>query len=295
MYKKKQDFQKNGGGGGQKKSHTDWGANFSGKGGKDGGDRYERKIRLDDDVALEKKFSIDILGSGDPRIGYLFNMKQSAIQCDDENTHISALLLYFVQLDGSSFRASLAFRPYLLVDVLPQFGVSNLDSLADLLGRKYESSGVVTELVQKDDLEMPDHLTGRKHTFIRLNFPNTESINEVKRSLQEIVKGNNTRLRGSTLIQDADEFDDQPRAPAGGTDPLDYISGLFEHDVSLINRASIDLEVRCGHWYKVNRRSALDLTLELMPDFKQKPLLRVFAFDIETTKAPLKFPDSKFD
>ena len=32
-----------------------------------------------------------------------------------------------------------------------------------------------------------------------------------------------------------------------------------------------------------------------LPDKLDKADLRILAFDIETTKAPLKFPDSKFD
>jgi DNA polymerase epsilon subunit 1 len=36
-------------------------------------------------------------------------------------------------------------------------------------------------------------------------------------------------------------------------------------------------------------------SLKQLPDKLDKADLRVFAFDIETTKAELKFPDSKFD
>jgi hypothetical protein len=35
--------------------------------------------------------------------------------------------------------------------------------------------------------------------------------------------------------------------------------------------------------------------MTLLPDKLDKADLRIFAFDIETTKSPLKFPDSKFD
>merc|ERR550514_2481114 len=67
----------------------------------------------------------------------------------------------------------------------------------------------------------------------------------------------------------------------------------------------IDCKLRCGKWYEVDRPTPAapedrDLNdsqclIRSLTDMTVKPPLRIFAWDIETTKLPLKFPDSAFD
>ena len=47
-------------------------------------------------------------------------------------------------------------------------------------------------------------------------------------------------------------------------------------------------------WYDVHLEGPMMKSLDLRDDTDRAPL-RVLAFDIETTKQPLKFPDVKFD
>lgn len=55
-----------------------------------------------------------------------------------------------------------------------------------------------------------------------------------------------------------------------------------------------DLDIRCGQWYDVGV-SNNGVTLEKRTDLLQRAEVRVCAFDIETTKLPLKFPDADYD
>ena len=264
---------------------TDWG------GREEKSDKMPRKMRSDEDTSLEKKFGVDILQQGEERTGYLFNMKPSTIYSEEDNEHVSCLLLYFIDRSGRSFRASFPFTPYLLVDVLPSFGAHNLDSLGNLLATKYEAQGAISSLIKKDDLELADHLSGKKHVFIKLTFPNADCLSEAKRGLNSVVKANLTRIRGGVILDEDEEL----TAEVVGSDPLDYLCGLFEHDVALTNRACIDEDIKAGRWYNVKKRSLLEMDLVYLPEMLVKPDLRVFAFDIETSKAPLKFPDAQYD
>ena len=82
-------------------------------------------------------------------------------------------------------------------------------------------------------------------------------------------------------------------------DVLDCIVDIREYDVPYTTRVAIDLELRCGAWY----RTASFPTTEVFGGVKCEPLKdmlvkaepRVLAFDIECTKAPLKFPDAEHD
>lgn len=70
-----------------------------------------------------------------------------------------------------------------------------------------------------------------------------------------------------------------------------------EYDVPYHVRVSIDEKIFCGSWYKIqsygdqlNRP-----TITIYNDLIDRPDAIVLAFDIETTKLPLKFPDSATD
>lgn len=52
--------------------------------------------------------------------------------------------------------------------------------------------------------------------------------------------------------------------------------------------------MRCGQWYDVSV-SSTGVMLERRTDLLQRAEIRVCAFDIETTKLPLKFPDAEYD
>lgn len=53
-------------------------------------------------------------------------------------------------------------------------------------------------------------------------------------------------------------------------------------------------DVRCGQWYDVSI-SSTGVFLEKRIDLLQRAEVHVCAFDIETTKLPLKFPDAEYD
>lgn len=54
------------------------------------------------------------------------------------------------------------------------------------------------------------------------------------------------------------------------------------------------LDFRVGLWYNVKATNG-KISLELRPDLVKRAEPVVLAFDIETTKLPLKFPDAAFD
>ncbi len=55
-----------------------------------------------------------------------------------------------------------------------------------------------------------------------------------------------------------------------------------------------NVDIHCGNWYTVKPKDGT-VTLDLRADIVQRADPKVLAFDIETTKLPLKFPDAKFD
>ncbi|KAL4229089.1 hypothetical protein ACF0H5_012128 [Mactra antiquata] len=68
-----------------------------------------------------------------------------------------------------------------------------------------------------------------------------------------------------------------------------------EHDVPYHVRVSIDKSYNVGHWYSVKGRGNMPPEITRREDLVHRPDPVVLAFDIETTKLPLKFPDSSID
>jgi len=68
-----------------------------------------------------------------------------------------------------------------------------------------------------------------------------------------------------------------------------------EHDVPHHVRVSIDANIFCGIWYSVKSRGSEPPIITRKEDMIEPPEPIVLAYDIETTKLPLKFPDASID
>ena len=78
------------------------------------------------------------------------------------------------------------------------------------------------------------------------------------------------------------------------TDYEEAMIDIREYDVPYHMRYMIDTDVRCGKWYSVRAEHGA-VTLTLQEQMLDRGEVRVCAFDIETTKLPLKFPDAEHD
>lgn len=76
---------------------------------------------------------------------------------------------------------------------------------------------------------------------------------------------------------------------------LSAIVELREYDVLYHTRVMIDFDIRVGNWYRVDFGDHQIRKMTLVTEEKERPDFVVLAYDIETTKLPLKFPDPKLD
>jgi DNA polymerase epsilon subunit 1 len=76
---------------------------------------------------------------------------------------------------------------------------------------------------------------------------------------------------------------------------LSKIIDIREYDVLYHIRTCIDSELRCSFWYSIDMDGPMMTKFEHLKSKLDKADLRILAFDIETTKAALKFPDARFD
>lgn len=214
-------------------------------------------------------------------------------------------------MDGSRFKCTVPYKPYFLVKPHPQQALE----LARFLTRKYSGQLANLEHIYKEDLDLPNHLTGLKQQYLKLSFTNQTAMVKVKRELMAAVRRNVEREKSNTfymqMLSSSLGAGNTARdgARVGGDDEsglsdnkkqMDYYDSILdmrEYDVPYHVRVSIDLRIFCGQWYNIRCRGGnLDLpVITARPDILERPEPVILAFDIETTKLPLRFPDAQTD
>lgn len=220
------------------------------------------------------------------RTGWLVNMHPTLVPQDSGLTKGSALSptgvsgvdFYFLDEEGGGFKSTITFDPYFLVACRDE---SKTNDVEEYLKKHLEHCLKRVEVVIKNDLSMSNHLVGLQRTMLKLTFANTNNLFEARKILRPIVMDNeNNQLQRSMYSSN--------NGTAQDTKML--ISDIREYDVPYHVRVAIDKDIRVGKWYKVASQGFLEI--------KEKVAFAdpvVLAFDIETTKAPLKFPVATVD
>ncbi|XP_053674267.1 DNA polymerase epsilon catalytic subunit 1 [Anopheles nili] len=269
----------------------------------DGDDTNEigyRQSRENDQI--DQKYGFERVKDTQERTGYLINIHSTKILNEDRRL-VAALDMYFLQMDGSRYKTTVIYAPYLLLITRDGHSLE----VAKFLSKKYSGQLLSVEHIQKEDLDLPNHLSGLKQNMLKLSFPNTTQMNKVKRDLNNAVQKNREREKTNTYymqmlsvsLSTAIRFEDaegEGSKPNQNVDFYDYIVDMREHDVPYHVRVSIDLNIFCGTWYTIRCRGSDEPPIITpRPDILDRPEPVVLAFDIETTKLPLKFPDAQTD
>lgn len=245
---------------------------------------------------IDSKYGFDRVKDSTERTGYLINMHSTEI-LDEDRRLVAALDLFFIKMDGSRFKVSVVYQPYLLV--LPQANQSL--EVARFLGKKYAGQIIKIEHIKKEDLDLANHLSGLQQDFIKMTFANNTAMIKVRRELLAAVRKNREREKTNTnyikmlsnSLQQASIQQDHGMRTA---DYLDSIVDVREYDVPYHVRVSIDLKINCGLWYNIRCKGGnVAPIITPRPDILERPEPVILAFDIETTKLPLKFPDAQTD
>ena len=142
----------------------------------------------------------------------------------------------------------------------------------------------------KIDLSQLNHLAGQPQLYLRLNFRTVQDLVDTRNTLRPIVEANRRKEEREGLYwQETNKIEYEE------DNMMNYITEICEDDVLYHVRVMIDKDIRCSFWYNVRVNGALIIKLDKLDNEISKGDLRIMAFDIETTKAPLKFPDPKFD
>ncbi|ODV90059.1 hypothetical protein CANCADRAFT_1791 [Tortispora caseinolytica NRRL Y-17796] len=244
---------------------------------------------------LDARFGFPRYESGPKKIGWMFNMHSTTYfdeLSDNKKQERAAVDYYFLADTGGTFKATVVFDPYFLVACKPGTEADVEEYLRRLLVDTVKSTTRIT----KEDLNLANHLVGKRRQFIKLTFHTITLLLQARKTLFGIVKPASTNsLSDAFTDYSSHGFDiDFNGERASVRDSSECIVDIREYDVPYHVRVAIDKAVRIGKWYEVEAVNGETRITELT-DRVYRPDPVVLAFDIETTKDTLKFPDAKKD
>lgn len=251
--------------------------------------------RIDESQGFER------FEAGKKRVAWLCNMHSTAIEDSKTPGGRAAVDFYFIGDKGDTFKAAVEYQPYFLIAVKK----GKEAEVEEWVRRGHEGLVRGVERVDKEDLKMPNHLLGHRRTFLKLLFANVNDLLAVRRAITPIAEKNKSKISAMDTYAEVasanagfDLFDDgeaeRDRRPTTIADASDFIVDIREYDVPYHVRVAIDLDIRIGKWYTVEAKHG-HISLRCIEERLQRADPIVMAFDIETTKLPLKFPDAAID
>lgn len=105
---------------------------------------------------------------------------------DETGIEKSGMDLYFIERGSNTnnsgegnFKATVFFEPYLYLDVSDP---RRMMEISNTLIKRFE--GCKVQVVEREDLDLPNHLSGKKHPFLKLSFGTTSELMDAKSQLR---------------------------------------------------------------------------------------------------------------
>jgi DNA polymerase epsilon subunit 1 len=124
--------------------------------------------------------------SGKKKVGWLVNMHSTAIEDENVPGGKAGVDYYFIGEDGDTFKATLEYDPYFLLAVRK----GREQEVEEYCRKAYEGLVKGIKRVEREDLSMPNHLTGYRRTLLQLSFANVNDLLAVRKAVIPVVEKN---------------------------------------------------------------------------------------------------------
>lgn len=141
--------------------------------------------------SIDESMGFARFDSGPKRVGWLCNMHSTTVQDENIPGGRAGVDFYFIgEQEGETFKATLEYEPYFLIAVKR----GREAEVEEWIKRTAE--GVVRRItrVEKEDLQMPNHLVGYRRTLLQLNFANVSDLLAVRKLVLPIAEKNKKNM-----------------------------------------------------------------------------------------------------
>ncbi|XP_068968210.1 DNA polymerase epsilon catalytic subunit 1 [Bombus flavifrons] len=257
-----------------------------------GGNRVNE---VNENIRIDGLYGFHRVTDTKERTGFLINMHATEIMENDKRL-MSGVDYYFLEEDCTRFKISYPYNPYFYILCKKD----TYEEVSTGLNKKYTNLIHKVQTIYKEDLDLSNHLIGLKQKYLKISFINTVDLNKVRRGIMKAVKLNKEREKHNTYYSNmlSDVLNTEQGTGDIKKQTIDFMDNILdirEYDVPHHVRVSIDMKICCGNWYSVKTRGNDVPTITKRDDLIEPPDPIVLAYDIETTKLPLKFPDADTD
>lgn len=140
---------------------------------------------------LDESMGFARYDAGPKRIGWLCNMHSTTVEDENVPGGKAGVNFYFIsENEGETFKATLEYEPYFLVAVKR----GREPEVEEWIKRSAE--GVVRKVsrVDKEDLQMPNHLLGYRRTLLKLDFANVNDLLAVRKLIMPLAEKNKKKM-----------------------------------------------------------------------------------------------------
>ena len=124
--------------------------------------------------------------SGKKKVGWLINMHSTTIEDDKIPGGRAGVDYYFIEEDGNTFKATVEYDPYFLIAVRK----GKEPEVEEWCRRKFEGLVKGVKRIEKEDLQMPNHLLGYRRIFLQLAFENVGDLLSVRKIIMPVAEKN---------------------------------------------------------------------------------------------------------
>ena len=110
---------------------------------------------------------------------------------------------YFLEDGGGSFKATVEYDPYFLIAAKR----GHEAEVEVWCKRMFEGLIKSIKRVEKEDLQMPNHLLGHRRTFLQLSFANVGDLLGVRKSILPIAGKNRENVNAMDTYAEMARFD----------------------------------------------------------------------------------------
>lgn len=140
--------------------------------------------------------------AGKPRTGWLINMHSTIIEDPKVPGGRAGVEYYFLDDNGTSFKAIVEYDPYFLIATKR----GHEGEVEEWCKRMFEGMVKSVKQVEKEDLQMPNHLLGHKRRFLQLSFANVGDLLGVRKSILPIAQKNKKNVNAMDTYAEMARF-----------------------------------------------------------------------------------------
>ena len=139
---------------------------------------------------LDESMGFARFDSGKKRVGWLCNMHSTSVEDEKVPGGRAGVDFYFLEEDGGSFKATVEYDPYFLIAVKR----GREAEVEEWCRRNFEGVIKGIKRIEKEDLQMPNHLLGYRRPFLQLTFANVGDLLGARKVIMPTAEKNKKNM-----------------------------------------------------------------------------------------------------